>query len=190
MLCKKTRGEPGVFLQIQQGTYANNQLEECWSHVSVCAGTVLYAAESWAGDLKERVTGTTVTPHSQFSIWGHGELILNQFQTLSQPPPSPNLSVKMLTSSNTENINFTSLPYTLSAWLSQEMALNVGQMKSSFANWWSVGPPSPQWCILFGLDCVFKNVMSCQHVKLRKFHIKKKKSTSLVSLKILEICSS
>lgn len=60
--CKKTCGELGnfFFCRFSRTLHASNQPEECWSHVSVRARTVLCTAESSTDSVRDRVTYTTV----------------------------------------------------------------------------------------------------------------------------------
>lgn len=77
MQCKKTCSGLWIFFcRFSRVLYTNNQLEECWSHVSVHTRPIRCAAESLTGSLWEKVIHNSTT-RSWHWVWGHGQHISN-----------------------------------------------------------------------------------------------------------------
>lgn len=53
----------GFFCRFSRALHTNNQLEECWSHVSVHSRTILCIAEILTGSLREKVTHNCYFQH-------------------------------------------------------------------------------------------------------------------------------
>lgn len=161
---------------------------ECWSHVSVHTRAVLCATESPTGSVRENVTHDCYRPLLIFSfgLWIAHFKSTGRLKTMSaslSTTSQPNLSVKMLTSSKTENANFTSPPH-LPGGARDDSGCSPNK------NWvYKLVAYGPTHDVLYLVYTVFlKHIwMSRQHLNLRKFHIK---SMFLVSLKILNIWSS
>lgn len=78
----------------------------------------------------------------------------------------------MLTSSKTENTDFTSSPYSSSAWRGQRIILDISET-TEFANWRPWTHPAIDDVFYLACTVFLKTIwVSCQHPNLRKFHIK------------------
>lgn len=66
--CKKTRSKLWIFCRFSRVLHTNNQLEECWSHVSMDTRTILCAAQSLTGSLREKVACSSHCPPLIFSL--------------------------------------------------------------------------------------------------------------------------